>query len=82
MNGEEAQGREENIPFIVNIVIEGTFETDCFDDRLVPNSIAILFPYLRSFMSTVTAQAGISPFILPTININNLLEEQNSKGNE
>lgn len=36
------------------------------------NSIAILFPYVRAFVSTVTLQANIPPVILPTMNLSAL----------
>ena len=37
------------------------------------NSIAILFPYIRAFVSTVTLQANlIPPIILPTLNLTSL----------
>jgi len=39
------------------------------------NSIAILFPYVRAFVSTVTLQANIPPVILPTYNLSNLQDE-------
>lgn len=39
------------------------------------NSIAILFPYVRAFVSTVTLQANISPMMLPTMNLSSLQEE-------
>lgn len=39
------------------------------------NSIAILFPYVRAFISTVTLQANISPIVLPTMNLSSLQEE-------
>lgn len=32
------------------------------------NAPAILFPYARAFLSSVTAQAGIPPLLLPTLN--------------
>ena len=32
------------------------------------NAPAILFPYARALLSSITAQAGIAPLILPTIN--------------
>jgi len=46
------------------------------------NSIAILFPYLRAFVSMVTNQANIPPLILPTMNLTSLekpLRENTSK---
>ena len=36
------------------------------------NSIAIIFPYVRAFISTVTLQANIPPVILPTMNLSSL----------
>lgn len=32
------------------------------------NAPAILFPYVRAYISTLTAQAGIDTIVLPTIN--------------
>lgn len=39
------------------------------------NSIAILYPYLRSFVSSVTLQANIGSLILPTMNLSSLEPE-------
>lgn len=39
------------------------------------NAIAILFPYVRAFVSTVTLQANINPLILPTLNLSDLQEK-------
>jgi len=39
------------------------------------NSIAILFPYVRAFISTVTLQANIPLVLLPTYNLSSLQEE-------
>lgn len=36
------------------------------------NSIAIIFPYVRAFVSTVTLQANIPPIVLPTMNLSSL----------
>lgn len=36
------------------------------------NSIAILFPYLRAYVSLVTNQANIPPLVLPTMNLSAL----------
>ena len=38
------------------------------------NSIAILFPYIRAFVSTVTLQANVKPLMLPTMNLSSLKE--------
>lgn len=39
------------------------------------NSIAILFPYVRAFVSTVTLQANYPPIVLPTMNLSSLSEK-------
>jgi len=43
------------------------------------NSIAIIFPYIRAFISTVTLQANIPPLIFPTMNLSDLEEPLRSK---
>ena len=40
-----------------------------------PNSIAIMFPYIRAFISTISLQANIRPVVLPTVNLMGLTEE-------
>jgi len=39
------------------------------------NSIAIVFPYLRAFVSTLTLQSNAKPMVLPTMNLSSLEEE-------
>lgn len=49
-----------------------------------PNSIAIIFPYIRAFISLVTTQSQGSGIILPTLNLSGLgkkLEEQTHEPN-
>lgn len=40
-----------------------------------PNSLAIVFPYVRAFVSTITLQANVQPVVLPTINLMGITEE-------
>ena len=44
-------------------------------DFFIPNSIAIIFPYIRAFISTLSLQANRCPIILPTMNLTSLQEE-------
>lgn len=46
------------------------------------NSIALLFPYLRAFISIVTIQANIVPLILPTLNLTSLATPLKEKTKE
>ncbi len=41
-------------------------------DFFYRNSIAILFPYLRAYVSVVTTQANVPGIILPTLNLSSL----------
>lgn len=45
------------------------------------NSIAILFPYIRAFVSIITLQANINALVLPTMNLASLQEtlKENTK---
>jgi preprotein translocase subunit SecB len=45
------------------------------------NSIAILFPYLRAYVSLITNQSNLPPVILPTLNLQSMLTplKENSK---
>lgn len=38
------------------------------------NSVAILFPYVRAFVSIITLQANINALVLPTMNLASLQE--------
>ena len=44
------------------------------DLLLRKNTLAILFPYIRSQISLVTAQPGLVPIVLPPMNIESVFE--------
>lgn len=64
-------------PFI-SIQCKGMFKfsnINSFDeipDFFYRNSIAILFPYVRAYLSLITTQANIPGIILPTMNLSSL----------
>lgn len=71
---------ENNYPFEMKIDITGYFSTEGDSpDKFLRNAIAILYPYVRSIVSTYTASANITPLILPAINVNKLIEDQLKK---
>lgn len=41
-------------------------------DYFFTNSTAILYPYIRSFVSTLTLQSNYESFLLPTLNVSSL----------
>jgi len=52
------------------------------DNFLQFNAPAIVLPYIRHFVHSVTAQAGIEPIILPPINILALLKQSSAEAIE
>lgn len=72
--------------FSVEVNAEGLFTYSNMDDEklsslLYLNAPAILFPYLRAYVSSLTALSGINPITLPTLNLSGLKEqlEENTK---
>lgn len=68
-----------SIADVVNIelMLVGDFTITGSEDieKFIPNAIAILFPYLRSQLSLITAQPNIPTLVLPPININKLIQQ-------
>lgn len=61
--------------FELNVTCKGIFEfnreltADEQNQYFSVNAPAILFPYVRAYITTLTALSGINPIILPTINL-------------
>lgn len=61
-------------------IFNETLALEDIPDYFYPNSIAIVFPYLRAMISTLTLQANIiHPVILPTRNLSSLKEDLKSQ---
>ncbi len=52
-----------------------TVSIEDIPDYFYPNSLAIVFPYVRAFVSTISLQANVQPVILPTVNLMGLTEK-------
>jgi preprotein translocase subunit SecB len=71
---------DEDIPF-AKVQCKGIFEFENVSnlndipDFFYTNSIAILFPYVRAYLSLVTTQANVPGIILPTYNLSDLKDE-------
>lgn len=52
--------------------INGIHNADEIPEFFYNNSIAILFPYVRGYVSMATTQANIPGIILPTLNLSSL----------
>ncbi|MFT0235979.1 protein-export chaperone SecB [Bacteroides thetaiotaomicron] len=63
---------------VVNIKLKAIFqfkdflEIDDMPPYFYSNSIAIIFPYIRAFVSTITLQSNVTPIMIPTLNISSL----------
>lgn len=57
----------------VNCIAEFEFKDEVTFENIPEffygNSIAILFPYIRAMVSSITLQANVQPMILPTLNL-------------
>ena len=66
----------------IEIQMSGFFEiaeSDPQKDILIKeNAVAILFPYLRAELTLLTAQPGVTPVVIPPINIKKLLESSDN----
>ncbi len=73
------KAEKNNYPFEMEVILTGYFTEINNDNNMnfEPNAIAILYPYVRAIVSTYTASANITPLLLPAINVNKLIEEQN-----
>lgn len=68
---------------MMNICIEGVFSMPNWDKDesrllMISNTVAILFPYLRSLVTIITANANVPPYTLPVMNINELFAKTES----
>lgn len=53
------------------------FETKQENQMLIErNTLAIMFPYFRSYVSTLTTQPGMTPIVLPAMNIMTMLAQK------
>lgn len=67
-------------PFTMEVIMMGEFQTSdvAFKDYII-NAVSLLFPYLRTHISTITSISGVEPLIIPAINIYKLLEQNSSE---
>lgn len=61
-----------NIKVVATYQFKEILKLDEIPPYFYSNSIAIIFPYIRAFVSTITLQANVSPIMLPTLNISAL----------
>lgn len=75
---------ENPLPFNMEVVMTGNFSI-CLESQndelkqtlLHENAIAIMFPFLRSIIASLTTAANIPPLILPVINLVDAFKNNN-----
>ena len=78
----EVNDKEQNL--MLNLRVIGFFRYDGeqvkeINQFLYLNGPAILFPYVRSYVSNITALSGLPPIIMPTLNMQPVGEYLRSK---
>ncbi len=68
---------EKNNDLTIEVLTQGFFSFNNLDndelcDFLYLNAPAILFPYIRAYITSLTALSGVSPIVLPTLNLSGL----------
>ena len=77
---------DEKIPFEFSLTAVGAFALEQNDDanKLIVNVAETVYPFVRSSVSELTRMANIPPYVLPLINMSELLNSeavtQNSSG--
>lgn len=77
-------GIENGMPFQLQIDLTGHFRLvdgaeNLETKNLEINTLSILFPYVRSLVTTITANANVPALVLPPLNIVKTLEDKNKQ---
>lgn len=76
---EETSAEVVSISCVAKFSFKDTVNIEDIPAYFYPNSLAIIFPYIRAFVSTVSLQANVRPIILPTVNLMGLTNELRQK---
>ena len=81
--------KENNKPFHLKIIVHGIFcvpnfnkENEMHNEIIQKNTLAILFPYVRSAISHMTMEMQIEPVRLPPLNIKSFFEVKEEKNTD
>lgn len=71
---------DEDEKVFVNVKGRAIFSTQQENMNILEkNTIAIMFPYIRSYISIITTQPGMNPIVLPAMNIVAMVNDQKNK---
>lgn len=82
--GVKIDNPNKSLPFACEIVTSGKFELTQWEEKekefyVLNNTCAILFPYLRNVLFTVTMNANVPPYTLPIMNVVSLFQDEQFK---
>lgn len=68
------------IPFNAEVVISSVFELENWETGdantiAIKNATAIMFPYLRTLLATITLNGNVPPYNLPIMDISRLFQD-------
>lgn len=72
-------------PFVLNCTIRAVFNVEKWEENKEQNemtALTILFPYMRTLVTTLTSAAEVQPIILPVMNIVELVKSQRKASKE
>lgn len=64
-----------DVDAVATYKINGDDSAEALKSFFYLNAPAILFPYIRAYVSTLTTLSGLKPVTLPTLNLSNLANE-------
>lgn len=72
---------KEDMPFTLSAAVSGIFELEKWKEGenkflSTVNTVAILFPFLRTLVTTITLGANIPPYIIPAVNVAQRLDNK------
>lgn len=76
---------EAGFPFVLNCTIRAVFNVEKWEENKEQNemtALTILFPYMRTLVTTLTSAAEVQPIILPVMNIVELVKSQRKASKE
>ncbi len=69
------KGDELNLKVVANAEFEFSTNGNGDEDKIIKyNTVAIMFPFIRSQVSLLTTQPGMSPILLPPIDTSKLVD--------
>lgn len=78
---DDLNNQECKSPFTISVIVAAIFELNNweskeFDDIVKINTVAILYPFVRSLVANITSNANIPTYVMPVVNVAALLQEK------